>query len=125
MIKEKALYLKILSCMVAVVFATALFAADQPAAMLYSHGTAMLNGSSMARSSAIFSGDLVQTNPDSAANINASGSIVLARAAIDAAVKELPHECFPLRNRIMLMSEYPQKNNWRRASVFFVRLERG
>jgi hypothetical protein len=57
--------------------------------------------------------------------IAASGSIVLARAAFDAAVKELPHECFPLRNRIMLMSEYPQKNNWRRASVFFVRLERG
>ena len=73
----KALYLKILSCMVAVVFATALFAADQPAAMLYSHGAAMLNGSSIARSSAIFSGDLVQTNRDSAANINASGSIVL------------------------------------------------
>jgi hypothetical protein len=37
----------------------------------------MLNGSSIARSSAIFSGDLVQTNRDSAANINASGSIVL------------------------------------------------
>jgi len=74
----KALYfLKILSCMVAVVFATALFAADQPAAMLYSHGVAMLNGSSIARSSAIFSGDLVETSRDSAANINASGSIVL------------------------------------------------
>jgi len=73
----KALCLKILSCMLAVVFATALFAADQPAAILYSHGIAMLNGSSIARSSAIFSGDLVQTNRDSAANINASGSIVL------------------------------------------------
>ena len=73
----KDLYLKILSCMVAVVFATALFAADQPAAIVYSHGAAMLNGSSLARSSAIFSGDLVQTNRDSAANINASGSIVL------------------------------------------------
>jgi hypothetical protein len=45
--------------------------------MLYSHGTALLNGNSIARSSAIFSGDLVQTNADSAANINASGSIVL------------------------------------------------
>jgi len=45
--------------------------------MLYSHGTALLNGDSVARSSAIFSGDLVQTNADSAANINASGSIVL------------------------------------------------
>jgi len=37
----------------------------------------LLNGNSIARSSAIFSGDLVQTNADSAANINASGSIVL------------------------------------------------
>jgi hypothetical protein len=73
----RALYLKILSCMVAVIFPAALFAADQPAAMLYSHGTALLNGNSIARSSAIFSGDLVQTNADSAANINASGSIVL------------------------------------------------
>ena len=60
-----------------VIFPAALFAADQPAAMLYSHGTALLNGDSVARSSAIFSGDLVQTNADSAANINASGSIVL------------------------------------------------
>ena len=73
----RALYLKILSCMVAAIFPAALFAADQPAAMLYSHGTALLNGNSIARSSAIFSGDLVQTNADSAANINASGSIVL------------------------------------------------
>ena len=54
MVMIKALCLKILSCMVAVVFATALFAADQPAAMLYSHGAAMLNGSTIARSSAIF-----------------------------------------------------------------------
>jgi hypothetical protein len=55
----------------------ALFAADQPAAMLYSHGTALLNGNSIARSSALFSGDLVQTNADSVANINATGSSVL------------------------------------------------
>jgi hypothetical protein len=72
-----ALYLKILSCMMVVIFPAALFATDQPAAMLYSHGTALLNGDSIARSSAIFSGDLVQTSADSAANINASGSIVL------------------------------------------------
>jgi hypothetical protein len=74
---SRALYLKILSCMMVVVFPAALFAGDQPAAMLYSHGTALLNGDSIARSSAIFSGDLVQTTADSAANINASGSIVL------------------------------------------------
>jgi hypothetical protein len=61
------------------IFPAALFATDQPAAMLYSHGTSLLNGDSVARSSAIFSGDLVQTNADSAANINASGSIVMVR----------------------------------------------
>jgi hypothetical protein len=60
-----------------VVFPVALFAADQPSAMLYSHGTAMLNGSNIVRSSAIFSGDLVQTTKDSVANINATGSTVL------------------------------------------------
>jgi hypothetical protein len=73
----RALYLKILSCLMVMIFPAALFAADQPAAMLYSHGTALLNGNSIARSSAIFSGDLVQTNPDSVANINATGSSVL------------------------------------------------
>jgi hypothetical protein len=60
-----------------VIFPAALFAADQPAAMFYSHGAALLNGNSIARSSAIFSGDLVQTNAHSVANINATGSTVL------------------------------------------------
>jgi len=73
----RAPYLKILSSLLVLILPLALFAADRPAAMLYSHGTALLNGHSIARSSAIFFGDLVQTNADSAANINASGSIVL------------------------------------------------
>jgi hypothetical protein len=73
----RVLYLKIVSCLMVVIFPAALVAADQPAAMLYSHGTALLNGNSIARSSAIFSGDLVQTTRDSVANINATGSAVL------------------------------------------------
>src|SRR5579864_3599957 len=73
----RPLYLKILSCMMVMIFPAALFAAEQPAAMLYSHGTALLNGNSIARSSAIFTGDLVQTNEDSFANINAVGSSIL------------------------------------------------
>ena len=73
----RALYLKILGCMMVVILSAALFAADQPGAMLYSHGTALLNGNSIASSSAIFSGDLVQTSADSVANINATGSTVL------------------------------------------------
>src|ERR1700757_1026869 len=73
----RALHRKILSCLMILIFPAALLAADQPAAMLYSHGTALLNGNSIARSSALFSGDLVQTNKDSVANINATGSTVL------------------------------------------------
>ena len=73
----RPLYLKILSCVMVMIFPAALFAADPPTAMLYSHGTALLNGNSIARSSAVFSGDLVQTNADSVANINATGSSVL------------------------------------------------
>jgi hypothetical protein len=73
----RAFYLKILSSMMVVIFPAALFAADPPTAMLYSHGTALLNGNSITRSSAVFSGDLIQTNPDSVANINATGSSAL------------------------------------------------
>jgi hypothetical protein len=73
----RPLYLKILSCMMVIILPAALLAADLPGAMLYSHGTALVNGNSIARSSAIFSGDLVQTNGDSVANINATGSSVL------------------------------------------------
>ena len=58
------------------IFPGAWFVADQPD-MLYSHGNAMLNGTSIARSSAIFSGDLVQSTKDSVANINATGSTVV------------------------------------------------
>jgi hypothetical protein len=74
---KRTLYLKILSSLLVVILPVALLAADRPAAMLYSHGTALLNGHSIARSSAIFFGDLVETNAESAANINASGSVVL------------------------------------------------
>jgi hypothetical protein len=68
---------RILAGMLIVIFPAAMFAADTPGAMLYSHGSALLNGNSVARSSALFSGDLVQTNPDSVANINTTGSSVL------------------------------------------------
>src|ERR1700692_4809989 len=73
----RPLYLKILSCMMVIVLPAALVAADLPGAMLYSHGAALLNGNSIARSSAIFSGDLVEKNEDAVANINATGSSVL------------------------------------------------
>ncbi|MFZ0951201.1 MAG: hypothetical protein WAN17_02975 [Candidatus Sulfotelmatobacter sp.] len=72
-----ASFRKLASCVLLFIVPASLFAADQPSAMLYSHGTALLNGDRIPRSSAIFSGDLVQTNADSVANINATGSTVL------------------------------------------------
>ena len=73
----RALHRKILSCLMILIFPAALFAADQASAMVYSHGPALLNGNSIPRMSALFSGDLVQTNKESVANINATGSTVL------------------------------------------------
>jgi len=73
----RALHRKILSCVMIIIFPAALFAADQASAMVYSHGPALLNGNSIPRMSALFSGDLVQTNKESVANINATGSTVL------------------------------------------------
>src|SRR5260370_8581322 len=76
---KRTVYVKILNSLLVLILIlpVSLFAADRPGAMVYSHGTALLNGYSIARSSALFFGYLVQTNADSAANINASGSIVL------------------------------------------------
>jgi hypothetical protein len=65
---------KILSCIMAAMVPAALFAADSGLAMVYSNGNTWLNGSSLPKSSAIFSGDLVQTTAGSVAKINASGS---------------------------------------------------
>ena len=60
-----------------VLFPFSLFAADLNAAMLYTSGHAWVNGSHVPRSSsAIFSGDLLQTRSDSIANINQPGSTV-------------------------------------------------
>ena len=70
--------LKALSWMMVLIFPVSLFAADtSPAAMLYSRGGTVLNGTTIPGSSALLSGDLVQTSADSVANINATGSTVL------------------------------------------------
>jgi hypothetical protein len=58
-----------------------MFAADSNAAMLYTSGSAWVNGAHVPRSSsAIFSGDLLQTRYDSVANINEPGSAVAVRS---------------------------------------------
>ena len=72
-----ALLQKVLSCIMVIVVPAALFAADSSLAMVYSNGTARLNGSSLPRSSALFPGDLVQTTTDSIAKINVVGSSLM------------------------------------------------
>jgi hypothetical protein len=48
--------------------------------MLYTNGTAWLNGSAVPKTGAVFSGDLLQTQADSTANIQAPGSTVMVLA---------------------------------------------
>ena len=68
---------KFVSCILVLLVPASLFAADSAAAMLYTNGTAWLNGTSVPKSSAVFVGDLVQTKADSVANIKAPGSSML------------------------------------------------
>jgi hypothetical protein len=75
---NKPLFCKMVSCMLLFLFPTSMFAADSNAAMLYSNGGASVNGADVRRSSSvIFSGDLLRTQSDSAANINAPGSSII------------------------------------------------
>jgi hypothetical protein len=71
-----AAFRKLVSCVLLVILPGSLLAADSGGAMLYANGAAWLNGGHVPNSSAIFSGDLVQTRSDSAANIHALGSSV-------------------------------------------------
>lgn len=63
--------------MIAALPSSLLVASDTPAAMPYAKGTTWLNGAVVPHSSAIFPGDMVQTNNDALANINAPGSNVV------------------------------------------------
>src|SRR5208282_4491700 len=72
----RAAFRSMVSCVLLLVWPASLFAVDSGAAMLYADGPAWLNGSHVPDSSAIFTGDLVQTRSDSAANIHAPGSSI-------------------------------------------------
>jgi hypothetical protein len=57
-----------------------MLAGETPSAMLYTNGAAWLNGSVVPKSAAVFSGDLLQTRPDSTASIQSNGSSVMVLA---------------------------------------------
>ena len=67
----------LVTCLLVVLLPFSSFAADSNAAMLYTYGAAWVNGVHVPRpTSAIFSGDLLQTRSDSVANINEAGSSI-------------------------------------------------
>ena len=70
-------YRAILSWLLIFLLPASTFAADSSAAMLYTNGTAWITGGNVPKSSAIFSGDLVQTKMDSVASIKSPGNSVL------------------------------------------------
>lgn len=71
----------VVSCVLLLLFPNSIFAADSDAAMLYTHGAAWINGVHVPRfSSAIFSGDLLQTRSDTVADINEPGSTITVLA---------------------------------------------
>jgi hypothetical protein len=65
-------------CLLAILLPTQLMLAQEvPSAMLYTHGSAWLNGIPAPKSAAVFSGDLLQTQPESSASIQSNGSNVM------------------------------------------------
>ncbi|HEY6337939.1 MAG TPA: hypothetical protein VIW68_05555 [Candidatus Sulfotelmatobacter sp.] len=72
---------RMVSCVLLCLLPASLYAAETNAAMLYTNGTAWVNGAHVPRfSSAIFFGDLLQTRSDSVANITLTGSSITVLA---------------------------------------------
>lgn len=68
-------------CLLLILFpAQMMLAGETASAMLYTNGSAWLNGSEVPKSAAVFSGDMLQTRPDSTASIQSNGSNVMVLA---------------------------------------------
>jgi hypothetical protein len=65
---------KVTALVLLLVFPAAVGLAESSGGMLYSNGTTWLNGTSVPRSSAVFPGDTIQTQPGAAANVAANGA---------------------------------------------------
>jgi len=67
-------------CMLLAAFPAQMLAGESASAMLYSSGSAWLNGATVPKTSAMFPGDLLQTRSDSTASIQSNGSNVMVMA---------------------------------------------
>lgn len=77
---SRSAFRSVVCCLLAVLVPAQLLAGESASAMLYTNGTAWLNGSEVPKSGAVFSGDMLQTRADSTANIQAAGSSVMVLA---------------------------------------------
>ncbi len=66
--------------LLAVLLPAQLMGGELASAMLYTNGSAWLNGSAVPKSAAMFAGDMLQTRADTTANIQAAGSNVMVLA---------------------------------------------
>src|ERR1039457_1240250 len=82
-------------CWLVFLFPAHMLGGETASAMLYTNGAAWLNGSEMPKSAAVFSGDLLQTRPDSTASIQSNGSSVMVLAGslvkVEGPAVELEH----------------------------------
>src|ERR1039457_545763 len=67
-------------CWLVFLFPAHMLGGESASAMLYTTGSAWLNGSEVPKAAAVFSGDLLQTRSDSTASIQANGSSVMVMA---------------------------------------------
>jgi hypothetical protein len=78
---SQSAFRSVVCCMLAILFpAQMMLAGETASAMLYTNGAAWLNGSEVPKSAAVFSGDMLQTRPDSTASIQSNGSNVMVMA---------------------------------------------
>src|SRR5271156_643327 len=115
-------------CLLAILFpAQMMLAGETASAMLYTNGSAWLNGSEGPKSAAVFSGDMLQTRQDSTASIQSKGSSVMVLA--DSLVKfegpavELEHGAVRVTTSLGLearageVTVKPVNNSWTEFQV--------
>jgi hypothetical protein len=77
---SRSIFHTVVCCLLAVLVPAQLMGGEVASAMLYTTGSAWLNGSQVPKSAAVFAGDMLQTRADTTANIQAAGSSVMVLA---------------------------------------------
>lgn len=77
---SKPVFRSALCCLLTAVFPLQMMAGESASAMLYTSGSAWVNGTTVPKTAALFSGDLLQTRSDSTASIQSNGSSVMVMA---------------------------------------------